>query len=106
MPTNVWVETLDIKPHISLDHDINTEEGIAEFEGIKPKVTSVLKESIFYLSDEEYAEISKTDPDYKPVFELRTIIKWLEEAPSPEKYTKELQQLYHWADENRVWLGP
>ncbi|MFD4858362.1 hypothetical protein [Streptomyces atratus] len=107
MPVNVWHETLDIKQHIVLDHniDIQTEEGLAEFEAIKPKVTEVLKKSMFYISDEEFAALDKESSSYKPVWQLRTIIKYLEEAPTPEKYSTDLDLLYFWADENRVWLG-
>lgn len=108
MPTNTWYETLDIKQHIELDHniDISTEEGIAEFEEIKSKVTEVLKGSLYYITDEELAELSKDSEDYRPVRQLRTIIEWLEGAGSPEKYTQELGYLYNWADEFRIWLGP
>ena len=107
MPTNVWVETLDIKPHISLGRNIDwsTEEGITEFEGIVSKVSEVLKQSIFYVSDEEFMKMDRLDDKNKAIVQLRTIIQWLEEAGSPDKYSSELRYLYHWADENRVWLG-
>jgi hypothetical protein len=107
MPTNVWVETLDIKQHIVLDHniDMNTEEGIAEFEAIKPKVTAVLKESMFYVSDADFEAMDKESDDYTAAYQLRTAVKWLEEAGSPEKYSQELEYLYDWADKNRIWLG-
>lgn len=107
MPVNVWHETLDIKTHIVLDHniDMSTEAGIAEFERIKAEVTAVLKTSFYFVSDEEYATMDRLDPDLKPNVQLRTIIKWLEEAGDPQKYTDELHYLYNWADEFRVWLG-
>ncbi|UQA91357.1 hypothetical protein [Streptomyces halobius] len=107
MPTNVWVETLDIKKHIVLDHniDMSTEDGIAEFEGIVSKVSDVLKHSNFYVSDVEFEKLDRMADENKAIVQLRTIIGWLEESGSPGKCTDELQYLYHWADENRVWLG-
>lgn len=107
MPVNVWIETLDIKPIIVLDHDIDisSETGIEEFEDIKSRVTTVLKTSLYYVSDEEYAAMDRTDPDFKPNVQLHTVMKWLEESGSPEQYSENLNYLYNWADDHRVWLG-
>ncbi|MFJ1700462.1 hypothetical protein ACIOHC_36325 [Streptomyces sp. NPDC088252] len=107
MPVNVWHEEIDIKKFITLDHDIDTstDAGVSKFEEIKNQVTAALQESMFYRSPEQLALLPRSAAERGPALVLANIIEWLEGAVTPKQYNQELQHLYNWADENRVWLG-
>jgi hypothetical protein len=83
MPVNHWRYTADIKQHL------NDAESGEEFFKVRAAVAGELKKA----------------PDYQPGTDLYGIVADLETAINIEQFNEALDELYDWAEFERVWLG-